>query len=287
MPGPTPEDLLSRVASADRDLFPALLDFRGAAARLVGAFEGPWPRAEVLTARLGPVLEARLGRPLRFEDQEAALRRRGLREIRAEDLYDGRIQAGVVPTRPGSWHDLVNALVWATFPRAKDALHRRQHEAMEARVPGAVTRLPQARTREQDTLAMVDEGGALLVADRLAVPGVEDALRDGDPSRLSVLVGEGHLRVLLFGHALLEHVVKGAPPPRALPVVVPLHGLPPSREGALTAADDALAVLLQDRTSFAAPTGIKALTLSEELFRPRRGPAADVVDGDAAREHQT
>ena len=70
-------------------------------------------------------------------------------------LYDARIvNDGEVPTRDGSWHDFLNALVWATFPVAKAALHRRQHQIV---VPGAAHRTP-----EGDALAMIDEGGVFL-----------------------------------------------------------------------------------------------------------------------------
>lgn len=71
---------------------------------------------------------------------------------REKVLYDARIvNEGLVPTRAGSWHDFLNALVWATFPQAKLALHRRQHAIV---VPGAPR-----RTTEGDALAMLDEGG--------------------------------------------------------------------------------------------------------------------------------
>ena len=81
------------------------------------------------------------------------------------------------------WHDFLNALVWATFPRAKLALHRRQHAAIERWIPPGATQLPNARTREQDALALVDEGGVLLCEDR----------------------------TFFFGHALFEGLVFGQP----------------------------------------------------------------------------
>jgi hypothetical protein len=91
-----------------------------------------------------------------------------------KEPYDARIvHEGVVRTRDGSWHDFLNALVWATFPLAKTALHRRQHEIV---VPGA-----RRRTPEGDALAMLDEGGVFL------------------PKRL------------VFGHAIHESLVLGRP----------------------------------------------------------------------------
>ncbi|HSO36534.1 MAG TPA: DUF3025 domain-containing protein, partial [Labilithrix sp.] len=87
-----------------------------------GALQGEcFPQPEAIDAALG----TRAG--VRFERQRpVARRRRGPRD--PSSMYDARIKAGCVPTRPGSWHDLMNALVWATFPASKRALHERQHE---------------------------------------------------------------------------------------------------------------------------------------------------------------
>ena len=103
-----------------------------------------------------------------------------------KSLYDARIIAdGIVPTRAGSWHDLLNALVWATFPLTKTALHRLQHELVVPHAP--------ARTKEQDALAMVDEGGAFLAGGRVAI----------------------------FGHAIYESFVRGWQHPRAAGIRLP------------------------------------------------------------------
>lgn len=92
--------------------------------------------------------------------------------------YDARIvNEGLVSTRNGSWHDFLNALVWATFPLAKTALHRRQHPLV---VPGAPHRTP-----EGDALAMLDEGGVFCV----------------DPDAPPIV----------FGHAIYEGLVLGRP----------------------------------------------------------------------------
>lgn len=75
--------------------------------------------------------------------------------------YEERVfQRGEVSTRPGSWHDFFNALAWAVFPRTKAALNARQcalsgQTTAEQRARGIV------RVREQDRLAMLDEGGAV------------------------------------------------------------------------------------------------------------------------------
>ncbi|MBX3232716.1 MAG: DUF3025 domain-containing protein [Labilithrix sp.] len=154
--------------------------------------------------------------PVRFE--EAPLKRRRPRgEIDRRELYDARITHDrVVPTRPRMWHDFLNALVWATFPRAKTALHRRQHAAIERWIPPRATQLPNARTREQDALALVDEGGVLLV--------------------------EG--RTMLFGHALYEGHVFGQPAMVSRAVEL---------AGAVDTADEELASMLDDPTRFRSP----------------------------------
>lgn len=102
--------------------------------------------------------------------------RRFKRASDPEALYDAQIVAGRVPTRMGSWHDFMNALVWATFPKAKRILHEKQHALVLANGPSAPHRTP-----EQDALAMVDEGGIVIV--------------DG--------------RGLVFGHGIYEGLVRG------------------------------------------------------------------------------
>lgn len=102
----------------------------------------------------------------------------GLDASDVDDSYIGRCLRGAVPTRPGNLHDLMNALTWAAFPRAKSALCRRQVEVARARAP-ATNRL---RTRAQDLLAMLDEGG---------------------------VVGADTGDTVILGHGLLEDLVLG------------------------------------------------------------------------------
>jgi Protein of unknown function (DUF3025) len=124
-------------------------------------------------------------------------------------LYDARItQSREVPTREGSLHDFMNALVWASFPRAKMALHVRQHALIDGRIEGS--RLPEHRTPEQDMLAMVDEGGiAVLTAE---VSAVEAATQARDAGALARLVAAGRARPAVFGHALFEHLARNSVP---------------------------------------------------------------------------
>jgi hypothetical protein len=154
--------------------------------------------------------------PVRFEEAPIKRKRPPGAIVRTE-LYDARIvNERVVPTRPRMWHDFLNALVWLTFPKAKLALHRRQHAAIERWIPAGATHLPNARTREQDALALIDEGGVLLV--------------DG--------------RTMFFGHALFEGLVFEQ-------LAMISRGV--QLRGSIEDADSELALLLDDAARFRTP----------------------------------
>ena len=70
------------------------------------------------------------GAPLRFVEQ-------GAKAAAFEDKYEVRIYLkGEVQVRAANWHDLLNALVWLTFPRAKAALNERHYHALEKAAGG-------------------------------------------------------------------------------------------------------------------------------------------------------
>ncbi len=116
--------------------------------------------------------------------------------------YDARVLAGEVPTRPRSWHDFLNALVWVTFPESKRRLPARQAEAIRSAVAPGARGLPNARTREQDALALLDEGGVV------------------------VLRGRDATLTLGFGHALYEALVTCGPNVTASALSFELEQLP-------------------------------------------------------------
>ncbi len=145
----------------------------------------PIPDAETLQAALGERVA-----PFRFEPQTKK-RARGT-AFALDDLYEARIaRRRVIPTRRNA-HDFMNALVWATFPRSKVRLAERQYRALVAQVGEHPTRLPNARTRERDVLAMIDEGGVVVI----------------DGARI------------LFGHAVYEHLATSSAPVRGFPIAL-------------------------------------------------------------------
>jgi len=192
------------------------------------AEERDWPPVETYGRAFGHADHA-ASAPVRFEPAAAPRRTRARRgPVDRASLYDARIVGGVVPTRPRSWHDFLNALVWATFPRAKRALHERQHRVLDARVAEGARVLPSTRSREHDALALIDEGGVVL-------------LERGATTHLVV-----------FGHALYEGLVLGRPAPTAcgLRARVDARGAAEAREvaGASEPADEAALVRAADAT---------------------------------------
>ena len=122
-----------------------------------------------------------LGTEVAFVRQRGALPA-GLDSSDVDGCYADRCLRGEVPTRAHNLHDLLNALVWARFPRAKRALCARQVSLARERGPAPAGQ-QRLRSREQDAAAMLDEGGMLLGPTTRAV----------------------------FGHAALEDAVLGRP----------------------------------------------------------------------------
>ena len=156
-----------------------------------------WPSVEALQRLVDicrPPIVTAGGAPLTFVPQ-------GRRPRGTEVRYEARIYLhGEVQVRPESWHDLLNALVWLTFPRAKVALNARHYrELIDREAEGSGNRGP-----VQDALTLFDEGGVIVAA------GEADLLRLVDGFAWKQLFWHQRERVAnamrfhLFGHALFE-----------------------------------------------------------------------------------
>lgn len=136
--------------------------------------------------------------------------------IDPSSLYEVRIvELGEVPTRPRNVHDLLNALVWAAFPRSKLALSRALAVVQRERAIGR-TQLPPTRTPAHDRLALVDEGALLQVS------------------------GAHATATWIFGHAIYEHAYAGVFDVRGSAVVLELPTLEQLAPLAARAAVDRL-----------------------------------------------
>jgi Protein of unknown function (DUF3025) len=225
------------------------------------AFPSPAALSELYLQRVAalPELAPEIAR-LRFVAAQKP-RRRAARPIVLAALYEGQIvERGEVPTRVDDWHDFFNALTFAAFPHAKWALHRRQYELLARRIGPDTRRLPGARTREQDALALFDEGGIALAVSPEAARGQSQAqLVASAPA----LCRAGKARAVPFGHALHEHLIEGLPCPLGTvhALVLEPAGLTPS--ALLERVDQALAADLARPALFLEPSPERGLSLAE------------------------
>jgi len=104
------------------------------------------------------------GLPLRFVAHECG-------KLPFEAQYEPRCYLkGEVPTRAHNWHDLFNALVWLTFPRAKAAINARHYHALTEAIldkgTADATLAPPSSERGavRDMNTLFDESGVVVVS---------------------------------------------------------------------------------------------------------------------------
>ena len=188
-------DLITSPSHWDPDFAarsPMLEPLRAVAAGLRGT---NWPTLEHLGERIAarpqPILTAG-GRPLRFVAQ-------GAKPRRPQDSYEARIFShGEVQVREANWHDLFNALVWLTFPRAKAALNARHYQALQQQGRG------RNRGPLQDALTLFDEGGVIVAACDARLLELVQAFQWKELFWCERPQVARRMRFLLFGHALYE-----------------------------------------------------------------------------------
>jgi hypothetical protein len=98
-----------------------------------------------------------------------------------------------VPTRPGSFHDLLGALIWLHFPALKTAVHR----AQLAGEPGA-------RTPSENAATHLDESGVLVFSCETSIFDSLAALQWAEVFWDRRLELRQSTRFLAFGHGLLD-----------------------------------------------------------------------------------
>ncbi len=152
-----------------------------------------------LLAASQPAITVQSGRSLRFVPQEYG-------KLPFEAQYEPRCYLkGEVPTRPDNWHDLLNALVWLTFPKAKAAINARHYRALTEEDNAAGHSL---RGTVRDTCTLLDESGVVVAC---ADPGLAELLRNFQwkelfwRRRADVQSGMGFC---LFGHGLYEKALR-------------------------------------------------------------------------------
>jgi len=157
-----------------------------------------WPALDALNERLGERAHPASGVPLRFVPQDAALLGDRLH-------YETRIlERGTIATRERNWHDLINALIWIEHTALKAALNLRQARDV-ARAGG------KGRTRGQCALTHFDEAGVLVLVRDPALLACWDRHDWHElfwSRRASWTDAAAPIEVVVFGHALLEHLLQ-------------------------------------------------------------------------------
>jgi len=203
------------------------------------------------------------GMPLRFVAPPGRLS--------ARDYEAGILDSGCVPTRPGSLHDLLNALVWLRFPRFKAALNAGHVAAMRDEAEAR-------RGRRRDALTVLDESGVWVVAanEELAALLSGRAWEELFWNRRDA--GMRGVRFVVVGHALLEKAL--APYPAMTGKCLLLRSLSEDPESAEDAAVAALPGLESPRRLPPLPVlGIPGWDANDavgyyrnrEVFRPLAG----------------
>lgn len=235
------------------------MDWVDAAGRLGAAIYAPlghaiaqlpanrWPDQHELTCLAADVRNSR-GVPIRFIPPRDPAQRDRLH-------YEAHIAAtGEIETRPESWHDLFNALVWITFPRAKAAINAQHAAILDA---GGAAEL-RHRSPARDALTLFDEGGVIVAS---SSPQMHRLIAD---FRWKELFWERRAelhattRFLAFGHACYEQSLAPYIGMVAKTVLVPVDegflSALPGRQTAL--ADDLVARHLADRGNIRSPKSL-------------------------------
>ena len=124
--------------------------------------------------------------------------------------YERRVvERNELIVRTDNLHDVMNALVWLTFPKTKRAIS-------EAHVALGVTADGKTRPRRRDVLTLFDEAGAIILSQRDDLKKLHEAhlWRELFVNHRQAFVDEA--RVILFGHGALEQL--GSNPHRGLTV---------------------------------------------------------------------
>ena len=106
--------------------------------------------------------------------------------------------------RPDSLHDVLNALVWLTFPKTKRAIS-------EAHVALGVNPDPKTRPRRRDVLTVFDESGMIVLSERddLRELNRSHQWRELFVNRRSDFIEQ--TRPILFGHGAMEQLGQQLP----------------------------------------------------------------------------
>jgi len=134
------------------------------------------------------------GHTLRFVPQEQGM-------LGFESQYEPRCYlSGEVQTRENNWHDLFNALVWLTFPKAKAAINARHYEALKCQIqPGE-----SQRGMVRDMATLLDESGVIVVSAEVELTGLLQSFQWKELFWQRREQTSSKMDFYIFGHGLYE-----------------------------------------------------------------------------------
>ena len=151
-----------------------------------------------LLASHRPAIAVHSGQPLRFVPQEYG-------KLPFEAQYEPRcFLKGEVPTRANNWHDLLNALVWFIFPKAKAAINARHFLALTEESDSSTH---SQRGAVRDTNTLLDESGVIVA---YADTELAELLRNFQWKELfwrRRTQVQSSMGFFIFGHGLYEKVL--------------------------------------------------------------------------------
>ena len=151
----------------------------------------------LLAAHQPPII-VRSGLPLRFVAQEYG-------KLPFEAQYEPRCYLkGEVPTREHNWHDLLNALVWLTFPKAKAAINARHYAALTDGCEAAESQ--RGAVRDMNTL--FDESGVIVVCAAAELAALLRSFKWEELFWQRRAQVQAEMGFYLFGHGLYEKAMR-------------------------------------------------------------------------------
>jgi Protein of unknown function (DUF3025) len=122
-----------------------------------------------------------------------------IRHLSAIDFERRVVEHNELIVRPNSLHDVLNALVWLTFPKTKRAIS-------EAHVALGVTTDGKTRPRRRDMLTLFDEAGIIILSenDKLRTLNQQHQWRNLFITHRSDFIQQ--TRAIVFGHGAMEQL---------------------------------------------------------------------------------
>lgn len=145
-----------------------------------------------------PGITVHSGMLLHFVEQEYG-------KLHFEAQYEPRCYLkGEVPTRANNWHDLLNALVWLTFPKAKAAINARHYKALTDTGLAEDGKTHSQRGAVRDTNTLLDESGVIVACANNELAELLRGFRWKELFWQRRAEVQSSMGCYLFGHGLYE-----------------------------------------------------------------------------------